>query len=62
MFGTGYGKLIVGVVGRIRMLFLEVSKVFWRGIKDGRKQWQMRPWNWFLQPQRVERDKEVAAK
>ena len=31
MFGTGYGKLIVGVVGRIRMLFLDVSKGFLEG-------------------------------
>ena len=26
MFGTGYGNFMVGVVGRIQMIFLEVAK------------------------------------
>ena len=35
MFGTGYGKLMVGVVGRLYMNFMEVAK----GVSEWHQRW-----------------------
>ena len=53
---------MVGVVGRIQIIFCRWTRYFNNGIRDGRKHWQVGPWPQFLQQQLVERYEKVAEK